>query len=82
MLTANVKGAQPDINASQVSWSNEGRPIADSQKYITTVRPAQVNLTITTLRLADSGIYTVTINHEAGIVLLDFQLEVLGKRCG
>ena len=81
MLIANVQGARPVIVASQVTWTYRGAPIMESAKYITTVRSSQVNLTVTTLTMTDSGRYTVTIAHEGGNVSLDFQLEVLGKIC-
>ena len=80
MLIANVNGAKPEIVANQVSWRKEENPIQNLGRYITTVKSTQVNLTITTLSMADSGVYTVTIAHEAGNVSLSFQLEVLSKR--
>lgn len=81
---ANVVGARPGILPDQVTWtssSNGGAPlmITQSVKYITTVRTTQVNLTITSLTMDDSGVYTVTIMHEAGTAALEFLLEVLGK---
>ena len=81
MLVANVKEAIPNIAASQVSWRKGNVPIDEqSAKYITTARSSQVNLTITSLAMSDSGLYTVTIVHEAGTASLEFQLEVLGKK--
>ena len=84
MLSANVIGAKPPVVRSQVSWRNRSRQIMDSTKYITTVKSTgtQVNLTITMLSMADSGIYTVNIAHEAGTVSLRFNLEVLSKYKG
>ena len=80
MLVVNVKEAIPNITASQVSWRKGNVPVEQSAKYITTARSSQVNLTITSLAMSDSGLYTVTIVHEAGTVSLEFQLEVLGKK--
>ena len=81
MLVANVIGARPAIMSSRVSWSIGGMSIDDSTKYITTVRSTgtQVNLTITMLTMADTGMYAVTVEHEAGTASLDFRLEVFSK---
>ena len=78
---ANVVGARPGILSDQVTWtsSNGGAPLTQSVKYITTVRTTQVNLTITSLTMADSGVYTVTVVHETGTASLEFLLEVLGE---
>ena len=79
---ANVVAARPGILSDQVTWtssSNGGAPLTQSVKYIATVRTTQVNLTITSLTMADSGVYTVTIVHEAGTASLEFLLEVLSK---
>ena len=80
MLVANVKEAIPNIAAGLVSWRKGNDPVVQSAKYITTAKSSQVNLTITSLAISDSGLYTVTIVHEAGTVFLEFQLEVLGMR--
>ena len=85
MLVANVKEAIPNITASQVSsqvsW-RKGNDLVEEQsaKYITTATSSQVNLTIISLAMSDSDLYTVTIVHEAGTVFLEFQLQVLGMR--
>ena len=80
MLVANVIKARPAIVANQVLWRDPNNVlIQQSAKYITTVRSSQVNLTLTSLSMGDSGVYTVTIAHEAGTVSLEFDLIVLGE---
>lgn len=86
MLTANQVGARPPVTGGQVYWSGSrdvGIKInGSSVKYTVTdsEHPSQFNLTIKSLTIEDSGLYTVTITHEAHSVHLDFQLEVLGMR--
>ena len=80
MLVVNVIKARPAIVANQVLWRDPNNVlIQQSAKYITIVRSSQVNLTLTSLSMDDSGVYTVTIAHEAGTVSLEFNLIVLGE---
>ena len=85
MLSANILRARPPVTDDQVSWSNGHGPLVDpgSSKYVTTVTAAgtQANLTIATLSLADTGLYTVTVVHETGTFSLQFRLEVFSKLC-
>lgn len=54
-----------------------------SEKYLLTHSEhlSQFSLTITSPTVNDSGLYSVHINHEAGLIMLSFQLEVLGILC-
>ena len=87
-MTAYQHGSVPSIIAEDISWNktkfeNETKlEFENSTKYMNSITnsdyPSLLNLTIMSPSFKDSGLYTVTIIHEAGVANLSFQLEVLG----
>ena len=73
----------PIVTARQVNWSRNSYGVVigeTSEKYILTHSEhlSQFSLTIMSPTINDSGLYYVTISHEAAVIMLKFQLEVLG----
>ena len=82
-LTVNQFGSIPPVADGEIHWNRSGFEIninENSMKYNVTSsdQVTQLNLTIMSPTIEDSGSYTLTITHEAGTVSLNFQLEVLG----
>ena len=79
MLSAKILRANPPVTSDQVSWRKNNTSIMDNPDYITTVTPTRANLTIITLNMDNTALYTVTVMHEAGNASLQFWLIVFGK---
>ena len=84
IFTTNLEGGKPPVTIDQISWArkkSEEIPIdIHSAKYeLTFVELSQFYLTIESPSILDSGLYSVTVTHEAcSACTLDFELEVLG----
>ena len=79
MLSAKILRANPPVTSDQVSWRKNNTSIMDNPDYITTATPTRANLTIITLNMDNTALYTVTVMHEAGNASLQFWLIVFGK---
>ena len=85
IFTTNLEGGKPPVTIDQISWVRKKSNVliiidVDSAKYeLTFVELSQFYLTIESPSILDSGLYSVTVTHEAwSACTLDFELEVLG----
>jgi hypothetical protein len=81
VLSAKILQASPPVTSEQISWRKGDTSIDNTGGYVITANAmsSQTNLTITRVDMANTGLYTVTVMHEAANVSLQFRLEVFSK---
>ena len=71
----------PPVKAGDITWKGvDGLDITiDNDKYTSDFDDPMASLTISELVIGDNGNYSVTVNHEAGLRSLVFELVIKCK---